>query len=96
MTTISADEQAFTQSRVNTITVQALVLHLCNAAIARVAADAEANKSSAHVKGTAPAAGIVSAALSSPSADILRALIVELEPEVRSSRFIGDFHLLYY
>ena len=82
--TLTPEEQAFTQSRVNAVTLQALVLHLCNAAVARAAADAVPDTSKPPpAKGSAPAAAIAAAALSSAPAEILRALIVDLEPEVR-------------
>lgn len=84
ITTLTPEEQAFTQSRINAVTLQALVLHLCNAAVARAAADAAADASKPPpVKGSAPAAGIAAVALASAPAEILRALVVELEPEVR-------------
>lgn len=78
---LTPEEQVFTQSRVNAVTLQALVLHMCNAAVARAAADAADSKQQT-TKGTAPTAGLAALALSSAPVEILRALIVELEPEV--------------
>jgi hypothetical protein len=87
--TPTAEEQSFTQSRVSHVALHALVIHLGNAAVARVsAADAVATSSehglkSSPAKGTVSPAALVSAAVSSPPAEIIRGLIVELDTEVR-------------
>jgi hypothetical protein len=82
ITTPTAEEQAFTQARVSAVVLQALVVHLGNAAIAKVAAEATTDPSKTVIKGTVPTVALAAAAVASPSAEILRGLLAELEPEV--------------
>lgn len=76
------EEQAFTLSRYSLASVNALVLHLATATLARLQEEAAA-ANPAHVRGTVPPAATLAAAASSPFADVLRFLLTEVDAEGR-------------